>query len=617
MFVNLTQPVREILGLAHQYAEGNGSKAIGTEHVFLAILQEGATARALVDAGVNIATLRVYLCNLVEFHELPSEARDLGLDRRVHLVLQLADREAIARGQPNIGLLDLLMGLLREPRGVATQALRASGTGVEPVREHVAELIRGSPLRASTTPRAEPVEARFLAAVMDDGARALLARAEEEASRQGYSSVQPHHLLLALLQVEDGIAPVALRAVELDPADLREEAERWIAPDGPGAWIGLTRVGEGALSLLHRATIRPGLAGAEHATPIDILCELLHGGDACLPTILERFHVSAKELAHELDDLSVFDVQTVLDDAAATLSAARASGRHEEELDRALARARDEATRLGADHVGTEHLLAALAQDERCSGMRALAALDVSAARLKSAVPLPLGGCTAADLPYTPGAERAIHLARLEARHLGHERVGTGHLLLALYWQRKGTASRVLRDLGVVPSRLRKEVLAATATDAGAERAIYPPMTSRARAVLAQAARLVTGPSWPAVGPGQILTALDDQRGGVLDHVFRRMSVSPVPMRLWAKAASEDVAPPPRPRPFHESVARALAIAWEEAEQMGLGHVGTAHLFLGLLRTAPRGMRGTEALTVKGVRSTVRDILDVPDRGRA
>ncbi len=609
MFINLTMAVREVLDRAHSEAQRGGGAAIATEHLFLALLHEDTTSLALLNAGVDVLALEEYLRELARSDGLPSEARDLGLDRRVHLVLRLADREAIARGQPNIGLLDLLMGLLSEPRGVATQALRASGSGVEPVRQHIAELLRGRPLRTPAPAPFIPREAEHLTAFLDDGAQAVLARASEEAARQGYASVQPHHILVALLSVEEGIAWVALRAVDLDPADVREEAERWIAPDDPGVPIGPSRVGATALRFLHRTAIRPGLAGAERASRVDMLCEMLDGSDVCLPTILERFHVPATELAHELADLAGSDVQTVLEDATATLSAARASGRHEEELDRALTRAREEAHRLGADHVGTEHLLAALAQDSHCAAIRALDALGVSAARLAEANALSLGGCTDANLPLTPHAERAIHLARLEARHLAHERVGTGHLLLALYWQRKGTASRVLRDLGVVPSRLRKEVLAATTTPDGTERAIYPPMTSRARAVLAQAARLVTGPSWPAVGPGQLLTALEEQKGGVLDHVFRRLAVSPVPLRVWAKAACEDAAPPPRPRPFHESVARALTTAWEEAEQMGLEHVGTAHLFLGLLRCAARGMRGADAFTVQGVRSTTRDVL--------
>jgi hypothetical protein len=131
-----------------------------------------------------------------------------------------------------------------------------------------------------------------------------------------------------------------------------------------------------------------------------------------------------------------------------------------------VARAREEALEMGHNYVGTEHLLLGVLVDPAAISVRVLAELGIPVDRLHQAVveaaaPRPPNGAVASDLPFTPRARRVLDLTRGESLRLGHNYIGTEHLLLALVAEQDGIGGRVLREHGVDADRARAEVVRA------------------------------------------------------------------------------------------------------------------------------------------------------------
>ena len=131
-----------------------------------------------------------------------------------------------------------------------------------------------------------------------------------------------------------------------------------------------------------------------------------------------------------------------------------------------LARAREEAREMGHNYVGTEHVLLGVLADPAALSVRVLAELGVPADELRQAVievavPRSPYGAVAADLPLTPRARRVLDLTRGESLRLGHNYVGTEHLLIAVAAEQDGIGGRVLREHGVDVNRAGAGVIRA------------------------------------------------------------------------------------------------------------------------------------------------------------
>jgi len=131
-----------------------------------------------------------------------------------------------------------------------------------------------------------------------------------------------------------------------------------------------------------------------------------------------------------------------------------------------VARAREEALEMGHNYVGTEHLLLGVLADPAAISVRVLAEMGIPADQLRlavieAAVPRPPDTAVPADLPFTPRARRVLDLTRGESLRLGHNYIGTEHLLLALVAEQDGIGGRVLREHGVDADRARAEVIRA------------------------------------------------------------------------------------------------------------------------------------------------------------
>ncbi len=125
--------------------------------------------------------------------------------------------------------------------------------------------------------------------------------------------------------------------------------------------------------------------------------------------------------------------------------------------------AREEAARLQHDYIGTEHLLLGVIREGEGIAATVLNNLGVDLDHIRQAVENMVsssgGTMTIGEIPFTPRAKRVLELAVEEARSLGHNYVGTEHLLLGLIREGEGVAAKVLLELGVDRKRVREETL--------------------------------------------------------------------------------------------------------------------------------------------------------------
>ena len=125
--------------------------------------------------------------------------------------------------------------------------------------------------------------------------------------------------------------------------------------------------------------------------------------------------------------------------------------RFTERARRVLVLAQQEALKLGSDHIGTEHLLLGLIGDADSVSSKALLSLNVnlSAIRAQLVEKINRSQEEKTEINYTPRAKKALELAVDEAQQLGHNYVGTEHILLGLLREGEGIAAQVLNSLGI------------------------------------------------------------------------------------------------------------------------------------------------------------------------
>jgi len=124
--------------------------------------------------------------------------------------------------------------------------------------------------------------------------------------------------------------------------------------------------------------------------------------------------------------------------------------------------AQEEARRLGHNFVGTEQILLGLIGEGTGIAAQVLKSMNVNLKDARIEVEKIIGrgsGFVAVEIPFTPRAKRVLELSLEEARQLGHNYIGTEHLLMGLVREGEGVAARVLENLAVNVSSIRSEVI--------------------------------------------------------------------------------------------------------------------------------------------------------------
>src|SRR6476646_4356911 len=127
-----------------------------------------------------------------------------------------------------------------------------------------------------------------------------------------------------------------------------------------------------------------------------------------------------------------------------------------------LTLAQDAAQRFNHNYIGTEHLLLGLVREGEGVAARVLENMNVELSKVRTAVEFIIGRGdrpVVGEVGLTPRAKRVIELAIDEARRLGHNYIGTEHLLLGLVREGEGIAAGVLESLGVNLHMVRHEVI--------------------------------------------------------------------------------------------------------------------------------------------------------------
>jgi ATP-dependent Clp protease ATP-binding subunit ClpA len=147
---------------------------------------------------------------------------------------------------------------------------------------------------------------------------------------------------------------------------------------------------------------------------------------------------------------------------------------------RVVVLAQEEARLLNHNYIGTEHLLLGLAHEGQGVAAGALESLGIRLEALRSQVEEIIGrgeseAASSGHIPFTPRAKTVLELSLRESQQLGHNYIGTEHILLGLIREGQGVAAQVLVKLGADFSRVRQVVIQLLSGSAGGPEAAAEP----------------------------------------------------------------------------------------------------------------------------------------------
>ena len=237
---NFTERVRKVLALSREEAARLHHEYVGTEHILLGLIREreGVAAAVLQSLKVDLDQIQRTIERVLDKGRPSQEAGpDLPYTSRAKKVLELSMSEARELNHSYVGTEHLLLGLLREEKGIAAQVLADANVTVEIARAETLRLL-GADVppagRAGTGgARGEDWKTAFgaggksfeqLLSRSTPRLQAVLLDAVEAAFKAGRGAVEPEHLLEALLAERDGAAAAILGRLGVDRRVLHDWA---------------------------------------------------------------------------------------------------------------------------------------------------------------------------------------------------------------------------------------------------------------------------------------------------------------------------------------------------------------------------------------------------------
>src|SRR6267143_4121427 len=299
----------------------------------------------------------------------------------------------------------------------------------------------------------------------NDRAKRVLALAQDEAVRFEHRYIGTEHLLLGLIREGEGTAARVLDSLGVDLGKLRRAIE---ASVGRGRWDKPPReitLHPQVKKVIDLAIDEARKLGHSHVGTEHLLLGIVREGpDSPAARALASFGVDLEKVRHQT-------IATLGQAGAGTTTHREMRGpgggpfdRFNDRAKRVLALAQDEAIRFNHNYIGTEHILLGLAREGEGVAAKALDALDITLAKVRTAVEFIIGRgdstTSPSEITLSPRTKKVIELAIDEARKLGHSHVGTEHLLLGIVREGEGIASGVLESLGVGLEKVRHQIIA-------------------------------------------------------------------------------------------------------------------------------------------------------------
>jgi ATP-dependent Clp protease ATP-binding subunit ClpA len=281
---NFTERVRKVLAMAREETARLHHEYVGTEHILLGLIREGegVAATVLQNLSIELDDIQQSIEDTVKKGR-PDQAfgPDLPYSSRGKKVLELAMDEARALNHSYVGTEHLLLGLLREEKGIAAQVLTDAGVNLDAARAETLRILGTATTLGAQEQRHTYQTIRPRPTGVDDPPRffvrlrRVIAEAHSLAADRNASSVTPAHLAIALFQHGEGMANAALDKLRLDRTTairaLYECAPLGAATTGP-MMMGLDPAGVAAMQAAEAAQ---RAAGSEFASTQHLLIGLL------------------------------------------------------------------------------------------------------------------------------------------------------------------------------------------------------------------------------------------------------------------------------------------------------------------------------------------------------
>ena len=188
---------------------------------------------------------------------------------------------------------------------------------------------------------------------------------------------------------------------------------------------------------------------------------------------------------------------------------------------RVVVLAQEEARMLNHNYIGTEHILLGLIHEGEGVAAKALESLGISLEGVRQQVEEIIGQgqqAPSGHIPFTPRAKKVLELSLREALQLGHNYIGTEHLLLGLIHEGEGVAAKALESLGISLDAVREQVQEIIGQGQQSPTG-HIPFTPRAKKVLELSLREALQLGHNYIGTEHILLGLIHEGEGVAAQV--------------------------------------------------------------------------------------------------
>jgi ATP-dependent Clp protease ATP-binding subunit ClpA len=304
-FERFNDPGKRVLALAQEEAVRLKHNYIGTEHLLLGLVLEGqsAAARALASLGVELSKVRTaveFIIGPGDAANMPSTPDELTISPRTKKVIEFAFDEARLLNHRLVGPEHLLLGLVREGQGIASGVIESLGVTLAKVRQQLLATLGQTQSDLPTNVYSNTLVVTGPFDLLDDGAKRVLAVAEEEARQMRHNWIGTEHMMIALLRA-DGIAQRALQELGVKIDEARAGVFKAVPPRETD--VTEITVTPRVKTLLGKA-ITLAAPTADRVKPQHLLLALVADPDGIGSQVLAQLGVTNEKVREAVDRLS-------------------------------------------------------------------------------------------------------------------------------------------------------------------------------------------------------------------------------------------------------------------------------------------------------------------------